>query len=405
MPGKINKNKENKIIFICWLSYTIAYIGRLNFNASIVAIVENLNVTKPEAGLVGSFFFFAYGIGQLVNGILSKRYNSKIMIFISLLVSCILNMLMPLSQSIDTMKYIWMVNGAVQSVLWCTLIKTLSEKVNDANMPRAIVIMSTTTPIGTLIAYGLSAVCIKIEAWQAVFYIASVLLFAAAFVWFSLYGKSDKTQIKEQQVQEKTQKVKMGKAVLFALVITAFAGIANGFVKDGVTTWVSSLLYEEFGVSQSFSVLLTLLLPLVATAGAAIVKKIHEKIESHTAMNTIFFFLASMFCGGILFALKIHSFPLIMACFMAVACLMAMTNNVITSIFPLDNRKLLNAGFAAGFLNTFCYVGSTITSYALGSVAQTKGWEVTFSVMLAVCVAATVICSAGFLKKGKKSKL
>ncbi len=389
-----NKNSDNKIIFICWLAYTVAYIGRLNFSASIVAVIPQMGVTKAEAGLVGSFFFFAYGLGQLINGILSKRYNAKIMIFFSLISSSVLNILMPLSNDINIMKYIWLFNGAVQSILWCTLIKTLSQKVSDKNMPRAIVMMSTTTPIGTFLAYGLSSLFIRFFSWKVIFYVASLLLFTTAFIWFSLYGQSYKTV--EPPKEEKKNKIHIGKAIIFALCITALGGIANGFIKDGVTTWVSSLLYEEFDISQSFSVMLTLLLPLVATVAAAIVRKIHEKIKSHTVMNTLFFGIAALFCGGILIALKLHSFPLIIFCFMAVAFIMAGINNVITSIFPLDNRNKIDAGFSAGFLNTFCYIGSTITSYALGSVSQSKGWTVTFALMLIVSIAATIVSSTGF---------
>ncbi len=403
MSETVKIKSENRIIFICWLAYTVAYIGRLNFSASIVAVVEQLSVSKAEAGMVGSFFFFAYGIGQIVNGILSKRYNAKIMIFASLAVSSVLNVLMPVSGDITAMKYIWLLNGAVQSVLWCTLIKTLSQKVSDESMSRAIIVMSTTVPVGTLITYGLSALFVKIADWRVVFYVAGALILAAAFAWLALYGKSDRPQIKTD-VGEKT-KLSKGNVIIFALIITAFAGIANGFVKDGVNTWVSSLLYEEFGVSQSFSILITLILPIVATFAAAVVKKIHEKIHSLTALNTIFFLVASVLCGGILLSLKLHSFVVIMVCFTGIAFLMAMVNNVITSIFPLDNRKMLDAGFTAGFLNTFCYVGSTITSYSLGSVAQTSGWTVTFLIMLFVCLAATLISFTGCIAKKSNNKV
>ena len=132
----VDKNtdvRENKIIFICWLAYTAAYVGRLNFSASIVAIIAELGATKAQAGLVSSCFFFAYGAGQLVNGILSKRYNSRIMVFLSLAISSVLNLMMPLCGDISVMKYIWLANGIVQSVLWSTLIKTLSEFVSDEN--------------------------------------------------------------------------------------------------------------------------------------------------------------------------------------------------------------------------------------------------------------------------------
>lgn len=398
---RLDSYKENKIIFICWLAYTAAYIGRLNFNASIVAIISDLGVTKADAGLVSSCFFFAYGAGQLINGILSKKYNAKFMIFISLLLSSVFNLLMPLCNDISLMKYVWLGNGMVQSVLWSTLIKTLSDFISDKKLPKAILAMSTTVAIGTFAAYGISSLSVYANNWQIAFYIASAVLIISAVIWIALFGPS-KTPVIHSDTKQ-NEKVKMGKVVLLALFITAFAGIANGFIKDGINTWVPSVLYEEFGISQSFSIFLTLLLPMVSTLGAAIAKKVHEKIASHAAMNMIFFSVSALLCGGILLSLKAHSIITIMLCFIGVACGMAMINNVITSMFALDYRRLLNAGFAAGLLNTFCYIGSTTTSYTLGAVSQAHGWNAVFLIMLVVCVAAAVICLAGYWTE-KKAK-
>lgn len=399
MDKILNSKKENRIIFICWLAYTAAYVGRLNFNASIVAIVSDLGVTKADAGLVSSFFFFAYGAGQLVNGILSKKYNAKIMIFLSLIFSAVFNLLMPISSDISVMKFIWLGNGIVQSVLWSTLIKTLSDYLSDQKLPKAILAMSTTVAIGTFVAYGISSVSVRFGNWQTVFYIASVILVISAAIWLFLFGSSPNKIENTENIRE--EKVKMKKSVLLALFLAAFAGIANGFIKDGINTWVPSVLYEEFNISQSFSILLTLLLPMVSTMGAAIAKKTHEKISSHAGMNLIFFSFSALLCGGILFSLRIHSVVTIMICFICVACGMAMINNVITSMFALDYRRNLNAGFAAGLLNTFCYIGSTTTSYTLGAVAQSSGWNSVFLIMLAVCVAAAIICFAGVISEKK----
>ncbi len=399
---KTDSKRENTIIFICWLAYTAAYVGRLNFNASIVAIISDLGVTKAEAGLVSSFFFFAYGAGQLINGILSKKYNAKIMIFLSLILSSIFNLLMPLSNDISVMKYIWLGNGIVQSVLWSTLIKTLSDFVSDKKLPKAILAMSTTVAIGTFLAYGISSASVKNGNWQTVFYVASAVVFVSAFIWLFLFGPSRKPVAVEKA--EKSKKIKTSRIVLLSLLLAAFAGIANGFIKDGMTTWVPSVLYEEFGVSQSFSILLTLCLPLVSTLGAAIAKKVHEKISSHAAMNLIFYLISATLCAGILLSLRIHSIVAIMLCFIGVACGMAMINNVITSMFALDHRKMLNAGFAAGFLNTFCYVGSTATSYTLGAVSQSFGWNAVFIIMLCVCIVAATVCCVGFLNEKKMKK-
>lgn len=401
----VTKKQESRIIFICWLAYTAAYVGRLNFSASNVAIIDALGATKPEVGLVSSFFFFAYGAGQLVNGILTKYYNAKYMVFGSLSVSAVINLLMPLCGDVSVMKYIWLVNGIAQSVLWSTLIQTLSDFVSDKKLPSAILAMSTTVAIGTLAAYGISAVFAKSGLWQAVFYVASVILIVSAFVWLSLFGPSKKRNVSESAVQTKTGKAKMSKAVGFALALAAIAGVANGFIKDGVTTWVPSVLYEEFGLSTSFSILLTLFLPMVSTLGATIAKKTHEKIRTHSTMNTLFYAVAAVLCIGIIFSLKIRNLPAIMICFIGLSCSMAMINNVVTSMFALDHRKYLNSGFVAGLLNTFCYVGSTTTTYALGAVSQAKGWNTVFVIMLTVCIAASVICLTGLIAKRKENKI
>lgn len=398
----ISKKQESRIIFICWLAYTTAYIGRLNFSASNVAIIEALNATKPEAGLVSSFFFFAYGAGQLVNGILSKYYNAKYMIFGSLTVSAVLNLLMPLCGDISAMKYIWLLNGMAQSVLWSTLIKTLSDFVSDKRLPSAILAMSTTVAIGTLISYGISAIFAQSGMWQAVFYVASVLLVVSAFVWLALFGPSKKKEIPQAETEFAASKAKISKSVGFALALAAIAGVANGFIKDGITTWVPSVLYEEFGLTKSFSILLALFLPMVSTLGASIAKKTHEKIRTHATMNMVFYSIATVLCAGIILSLRARSLPAIMVCFIGLSCSMAMVNNVITSMFALDHRNCLNAGFAAGLLNTFCYVGSTATTYVLGAVSQAKGWNSVFMIMLAVCLAATLICFAGLTVKRKE---
>lgn len=399
----IDSKKENRIIFICWLAYVIAYVGRLNYSASIVAITTSMGVDKAAAGLVGSFFFFVYGIGQLVNGIMSSRYNSRLMVFISLFVSSVINLIMPMCGDISVMKYIWLINGAVQSILWSTLLKTISEFVSDEKMPRAILIMSTPNTFGTFIVYGLSALMVKISTWKTTFYISAALLLITSFIWFFVYG-NDKPQIVIEKVSKDKSKASYGHALIFSIIMIALAGIANGFIKDGINTWVPNVLYEEFGVSQSLSILLTLLLPLIATLSAGIIKKIHDHIESHSAMNALLYVVTAVLCGGIMLFLHIHNIVFIMICFVLISAVMSMVNNVITSMYPLNRRHLLGSGFAAGLLNTFCYVGSTLTSYSLGAVSQKSGWNMVFVIMLMISVAATVISVIGIGFDKKLSK-
>ena len=69
---KNKKKLENQLILLCWLVYTCSYIGRLSYNSNINQIGNEFNLTYGQTGLVTTFFFFAYGIGQVVNGFLCK---------------------------------------------------------------------------------------------------------------------------------------------------------------------------------------------------------------------------------------------------------------------------------------------------------------------------------------------
>ena len=75
----------------------------------------------------------------------------------------------------------------------------------------------------------------------------------------------------------------------------------------------------------------------------------------------------------------------------AIVCfLISSSNSLITSIFPLFMKGKLNSGLIAGILNGFSYLGSTLSSYGLGLIADNFGWTSVFWVLLSVCMLVCV---------------
>ena len=66
-------------------------------------------------------------------------------------------------------------------------------------------------------------------------------------------------------------------------------------------------------------------------------------------------------------------------------------NSVVTSIFPLFMRGKVNSGLFAGVLNGFCYLGSAISAYGLGIIADNFGWSAVFWTLIGFCVAIFVV--------------
>lgn len=408
MINSLSNKKSNFLIFLCWAAYTAAYVARLNYNASMVEILSQMDITKEAAGTVSSFFFIAYGAGQLINGLLSRKYNTKYSVTIALAVSCIINLAMTFCQGIDSMKYLWFLNGAFQSILWSSLIKTLSDNLADSKLSKAVMVMSTTVASGTFSAYGLAALFSYLGLdWTTIFYVASVLVGAVAVLWF--IGMSTvKKEKAEKEVAERKVKSNLSFTPIFiiSIAVILISAISNGFIKDGITTWVPSILKEEFGVPSSLSIIVTLLLPVLSIFGTSLVNALHKKQKDENALNGIFYFVTIIFTVLIILTLNLKSVPLTLMLFGGIACLMSAVNNVITSVVPLYSRDKIDSGFSAGLLNTFCYIGSTLATSMLGKIADTKGWNDVFVCILIFTAVSFVVCfvSAVLNKKAKFNK-
>ena len=61
------------LILLCWLVYACSYMGKVNYAANINQVMIFYQVDHSSAGLVSTFFFFAYGIGQVFNGVFCRK--------------------------------------------------------------------------------------------------------------------------------------------------------------------------------------------------------------------------------------------------------------------------------------------------------------------------------------------
>lgn len=228
----MNKNekrtlsKTTLLIALCWLVYTCSYLGKLGYNANITQIEDAFGISHSSAGMVSTFFFFAYGIGQILNGIFCKKYNIRFAVLGSLFVSSLMNLLVGISNNFIIIKYIWLINGAALSVLWPSLVRLLSETLNKKDIARAVVVMGTTVAIGTFFVYALSALFVAMGIYVMMFFVAGVLLLLIAILWMLAYPKlvelKTETNEEEGQVREETKNRLRLDGLWIPIIILAF---------------------------------------------------------------------------------------------------------------------------------------------------------------------------------------
>lgn len=381
-------------VAICWFAYSAAYVGRYNFNASILPMMDGLGWAKSEFGVIAGFFFFAYGIGQLVNGLASRFYDPKWMMAIGLLGSGVCNILLPLFPTPAAMRLVWCLNGCFQSILWCCVVKTFARQVSVPATPSAVVVISTTFATGTFLAYGLVALFAKTGRWALGFLVPGIMLLAAAATWIVV-------QIREGQgssaAADDAPKAAPDRGSAFRIVFAfiafaCLAGVADGFLKDGLNVWVPLVLKDCFGIPSSHAILLVLGMTLLAILSAYANKKVHERVANHGTMLVLDFAGTTVLCGLLLVALSAKWLWLLVPAAAVAILLLVMVNNVLTSLMILDCRRWLDVGLVAGVIDTFCYVGTCLAAGGLGFVAEGRGgWNAVFWLFLLAAVAGTLV--------------
>ena len=360
--------------------------------------------TTLISGIVYSSFALAYGVGQLINGLLCKYYNPKYVITGALSISALMNLLMPLCNDYRLMALLWLANGIVQSMLYSLLIRTISLNIKSGGISRAIYTMSTTVAAGTALAYGISALSVALGNWRAAFYAAAVCLLLAACVWVVILTRIEqicaKGILEADDLPVRTAapagtKHRISSYIVIAMGFIGITAIANGFIKDGVNNWLPKLLHDEFGVRDSLSIILTLLLPIFSVLGSVLARRLYLRLGNHLLINGIFYGIAFVLSLGVFLLYPLRSVPLTMILFIGLACMMAAINNVITGMFPLDNRDRMDSGLLAGLMDTLCYLGSTAAGLLLGVLSRRLGWISVLITLVVLALTAALISIVG----------
>lgn len=398
---KMKKSGAAFLIFLGWLVYATSYLGKVNYSANITQIIDFYGVNKAQAGIVPTFFFFAYGIGQVVNGLFCKKYNIKWVIFGSLFISASINLTIALTANFAIIKWLWMINGFVLSILWPTLVRMFAEALPQSSLAAYSVVMGTTVASGTLVIYALSSVYAAFSQFKLSFYTAAIAVFVVAFIWLVSYQKavgsstaeksSEETRETSEIPQAKAQTSHEKKLFYTTICVLCFCAVGINLIKDGLTTWVPSILKEEFKMSDSLSILLTLFLPILAIFANPYALYTHKKIPDYVNHCVVIFGGMAILIGMIIGSISLKwAIPLLVG-LVAVNFFASSLNSLVTGIFPVFMRSKVNSGLCAGIINGFCYLGSTISSYGLGVIADCFGWTAVFWTLIGFCIVVMAV--------------
>ena len=396
---KISDVRTGAILFgLCWVAYFTSYIGRLNYSAAISTMKESGVVMLSQAGTISMIYLFAYAFGQLVNGSLADRVKPQWMIFWGLLLSSIANMLMGLVPVYPWLLLFWGANGYFQSMLWPPIIRIIAERYDEERRMKYMVDFATSMLLGTLASYLLSAGALKLWIWHSVFYIPAALLGIASVVWTLGYryveGKvGDADESAPVQAESEQPKSAAGKRGTLRFIISSGSTIIlipviiHGVIKDGITQWVPTYIYEQFDVSASFSTILTMVLPLINLAGAYMARWADRRHPHHEIRASVIFFVLALLAIALLLPLGRYSALLTAGLFAIVTSSIMAVNTLYINFLPMHFEKQGKVATVSGFMNAVAYMGSALSTYVISILAERMGWGFTVNTWVVILAA------------------
>lgn len=411
-----------RLFLLCWMVYFSSYLGRLNYSSAMTVMLDTEIITKAQAGFISMIYFLAYGIGQCLNGFAGDRVNPKSMITCGLIVSAGMNLIMTFSRNFLIMTAAWLVNGYAQSTIWPPIIRIFSEMLETKTKLRYCVDIVSTQAAGTFASYFLSAVIIAYTKWQFVFLAATLILFTAAVIWNIGFSSVKRRAEREEeqsftdnseenrrskychcteqekeisvtrQNQEKRQSDFFSLLAVSGSLLLIFPILVHGILKDGVVSWVPTFLSETFKSGAHTAILLTSVIPIINLSGAYAGKFVFRKMKNDEIRASVLFFAIS--AAGLFILYQFGNRDIFLTVFLlsAVTVSMMAVNTLLINIYPLRFEQDGRVAAMSGFLNASAYVGTAISTYCIGILVQSKGWETTIFTWFLTALAAFGLC-------------
>ena len=210
-----------------------------------------------------------------------------------------------------------------------------------------------------------------------------------------------RTIVKNERTDKNTKSGFVPVSISSGLLIIVIPSFLHGMMRDGITNWVPTMITEEYGVLPSFSVFLTVVLPIFNAFGAYIITPLYRKLgcnEMKTAGICGIFALIPM-----MLLLFIGKIPVIVSIILLALTTMSMysLNYLIISRVPVRFAENGHTSSVTGLLNSFAYIGCAVSSYGFGAVSQKAGWS---AVIVIWIISALLTSLFAFLSNKKWNK-
>ncbi len=405
--SKAYRQRRIQAFTAVYLGYAFFYLIRKNIAPALPLLMEDLEVSKAQMGLVLSLFSATYAIAKLFNGPLCDRSNPRMFMAVGLGGAAMVNLFFGISHSLFFFGLFWMFNGFFQSMGSPVGPKTIANWFSAKERGRYYGVWNTCHNLGAFAILMAGGFLVERLGWQAGFlmpglfcllgslYLARKMLDRPESVGLppiqEYHGDLPKNSVHD--TDETAWEVFRNYVLTNPRIwVLSFACMFIYMVRYGLGDWGVTYLNEMKESSVGWASFKSSFLELMGIPGTIIAGILADRY--FTKRNLA---VATIYMIGVTASLVLIFFiPKGYGTFDAIAFglsgfFLYGAQMVCTGLGPLAMVPRRAVASAVGLTGAMSYFGAVLTSVLSGWITDKFGWQGTFVLWIGCAMAAILI--------------
>jgi MFS family permease len=359
------------ILIACFLTVFTSYAIRYGYGVLLPEMLDSLDITKAEAGVIFSSFFIAYTVSSPVLGLLGDRWNARWLLFSFVAILGIGAFFMSYASSILSASFIYALAGVGASACWAPVMSLAQRWTSQKSIGTTLAIIDIGSALGLIGTGAVMPLVVTAWDWRTGWVFLGALGFlVAAFNFLVIRDRPPQFENRGEAARKRPPPVKTTIAALLRDVrfwLFGMAYLLTGFSILIPFTFLST--YAVQGLDFSYEIAANLLTAI--GIGAIISKAAFGPLSDRIGRLRVMMLCAVFIAGGSLgmvFADGIWLFVTSVVFSLGYGVIWAMYAAAASDYFPRES-----AGTTVGLWTVFLGVGSILSPIVSGWIADTTG--------------------------------
>ena len=370
MNASEKRSRGIYLAILCVLTYGVVYLCRINISAAVEKMAAGFGTSVAAVGIFGSLQSLIYACGQFVNGYFINRGKSRIIIGVAAFGSGLVNLLMGLVDGFVPALILWCINAYLQSLFWGAIIRTLSTY-PESKSSRTLMWLILIIPIFTIISWSVIGGALdKVNDWHPYFMIPGIILLLFAPLWLSLHKVCPEADSLQAEQEKRSVREMFRYFLENGVVRHCVVSLIHGAISGGVFFWAPVMISRILTGTDLSPYLMAAIIPFIKIPSSLLLPVVTGKHDYRRLLQALFGGIAVLCMASLLFS---HGSNLL---FLILIILMTFLSNLIGSLMslyvPLEYSDDNMGAPVAGVLDAVIYIGSSISTYLLGSIISSN---------------------------------